>query len=130
MDVCELGERELPIGEVCRARILGAFCVADMHKFDWKIFALNEHEADTKTINSLSDYEAINPRKIKRIMAWFNSYKASESKEDNVLLLNSKVLSKVETLEVVKRSHLAYRDLILGKKKSLNSPIWIPDRIK
>ncbi len=50
MDVCELGEKELRVGEVCRAKILGAFCVADMHKFDWKVLVMNESEAKEKSV--------------------------------------------------------------------------------
>ena len=50
VDVCELGEKELEIGEVCRAKVLGAFCVADMSEFDWKVLVINEEEAKRKFV--------------------------------------------------------------------------------
>eukprot|EP00826_Nyctotherus_ovalis_P063300 TRINITY_DN9272_c0_g1_i4.p1 TRINITY_DN9272_c0_g1~~TRINITY_DN9272_c0_g1_i4.p1 ORF type:complete len:261 (+),score=66.28 TRINITY_DN9272_c0_g1_i4:150-932(+) len=128
LDVCELGEKELEIGEVCRARVLGAFCVLDRNKFDWKIFMLNEVEANAKKIFTAEDYERHNPHKLERIMNWFNKYKMSQFSTSNALLLDSKILSVGETLEVIRAANKTYAELISGKRAAKDS-FWLSTSI-
>ena len=72
----------------------------------------------------MQDYEGVYPEKVFKIMRWFNRYKTSESNTKNALLLNSKVLSTEETLEVIKAANTAYKGLLSGAKKS-RQLIWL-----
>lgn len=128
MDICELGTKELQIGEVCRVRILGAFCVEDEHRFDWKVIGLNENEADSKNIKNLSDYEKYEPKKVEKIMYWFNQLKRSQAHSNgNQILLNNKVLDSIEAITTIRKANEAYKNLISGKIKS-DKKFWLPSK--
>lgn len=101
--------------------MLGAFCVLDKNSFDWKIFALNEVEANARNILTAEDYERYNPHKLEKIMNWFNKYKMSQFSTNNALLLDSKILSVGETLEVIRAANKTYTELVSGKRPAKGS---------
>ena len=35
----------MEIGEVCRIKVLGSFCMADQKEIDWKVLAIKEKDA-------------------------------------------------------------------------------------
>jgi inorganic pyrophosphatase len=42
LDICDLSERIMPVGEIYRAKVLGSFCLIDQGEIDWKIFVMDE----------------------------------------------------------------------------------------
>jgi len=98
-----------------------------MHKFDWKVIALNESEAIEKNISSLEDFEKLHAGKIKKIMQWFNKYKMIQCHTKNALLKHKKILSMEETIELIKNGNKNYSRLVSGAVKP-KVPIWLPPK--
>eukprot|EP00826_Nyctotherus_ovalis_P014294 TRINITY_DN13967_c0_g4_i1.p2 TRINITY_DN13967_c0_g4~~TRINITY_DN13967_c0_g4_i1.p2 ORF type:complete len:101 (+),score=22.76 TRINITY_DN13967_c0_g4_i1:572-874(+) len=96
-----------------------------MHKFDWKVLAMNEAEAARRKIESIDDYERLNPKKVEKIMKWFNSYKISQSHEKTALLKGKMLYNAEETIKLIKNGHVNYEELFMGGIKPRN-PIWFP----
>lgn len=51
LDVVELSETPLPVGALCRAKVLGAMCLIDQNETDWKILVVNEDSELTRKLN-------------------------------------------------------------------------------
>ncbi len=60
-------------------------------------------------------------------MRWFNRYKISESNEENALLFDSKVHSLDETVNLIQHANLAYKDLMIGRKRSKKN-FWLGNK--
>lgn len=50
MDIVEVGSKKFEIGNIFRARVLGAFCLIDQGEVDWKVVLMNREEAEERNV--------------------------------------------------------------------------------
>ena len=75
MDVCEIGSRVVPLGEIRAVKILGVLGMIDEGEMDWKCIAIDICDRDASKLNSIADVEKLKPGFIQRLTEWFKVYK-------------------------------------------------------
>ena len=116
LDICELGKKTMQVGNVCRVRILGSFCVSDQGEMDWKILAINSEEAESRRIQNLKAYQELLPGFIEEMMEWFRVYKTYEGKRENTIMFGGKIFELDHTLKLIQSSHKEYKKLMSSNK--------------
>ena len=56
MDLVELSETALKIGDIIKVRVLGSFGLIDQGEIDWKVFGLMENEAERLNVKFILKY--------------------------------------------------------------------------
>ena len=107
VDVVELGDEPLAVGEVLRVRVLGAIGLIDQGEADWKIVALRVGQ----------DPSSVTPNKIEAVKHWFRTYKVAEGKSENEIAFEGKFLSADFAMKIVMHAHACW-----GKDLKKSSP--------
>jgi len=114
LDVVDLSGRNMPLFELPRLKIIGSLCLIDQDELDWKLLALEEHEAKKLGIRNVEDFNRHNPGLVKEIMEWFRVIKTYDGKPANRFAYDDQVLSVDKTIEIIEENHQSYKDLISG----------------
>ena len=101
LDIVELSESPLMIGDLKSIKIFGALKLIDQNELDWKILCMNFEESERLKIRDLKDWEQAYPCKLESIKKWFETIKVYDGKARNVLESNWKVFSVQETIEII-----------------------------
>ena len=114
LDVVDLTNRNMPLFELPRLKIIGSLCLIDQDELDWKLLALEESEAKRLGIRTHEDFSRLNPGAIKEIMEWFRVIKTYDGKPANRFAYDDQVLSVEETINIIEENHKSYNDLMSG----------------
>lgn len=80
LDIVELSENPLLIGDLKPVKILGALELIDQNELDWKILCLSIDEAEWLKIWDIKDWEEAHPFKLEAIKRWFETIKVYDGK--------------------------------------------------
>lgn len=115
LDIVDIGQASLKMGQVVPVKILGAFTLIDEGELDWKIIAINKEDKHFDQINCVEDVEKFYPSCITMLLEWFRYYKMPDSKKLN--LIAKELYSKKESEDLIKKTHDYYLEFLQDVKK-------------
>lgn len=92
VDVLEIGDRVLGVGEVVEVRLLGAMALVDEDECDWKLIAINVADPKAATVHDIAD---VPQATIDAIREWYRVYKVIDGKPANRYAYDGKAFGKV-----------------------------------
>lgn len=113
LDVMEVGSRELAVGSIVPARVLGALTLIDQGEMDNKIIVISLDDPDAADIFSMDDLEAVKPGMTARLVDWLMMYKTTDGKPVNTLLSDAP-LSVDKAVDVIEMTQQAWSVLCHG----------------
>ena len=116
MDVCEIGLRRLNVAEVAPVKILGCLCLIDEGEADWKLIAISITDPWAEHLNDVDDLEQKLPGVIDSIREWFRTYKIPDGKPENKFGLEGRCMNAKYAMEIVRETHAAWQNLVLGNQ--------------
>lgn len=123
LDIVELSRAPFSTGDVKEVKLLGALELIDQNELDWKILTIEVSEAQELNIETIEDWEKLNPGRLEAIKRWFEYIKVFDGKSANKIESNRKVHSIAKTLDIVEENANHYSDLVTGKVE--NKKFWI-----
>ena len=81
--------------------VLGCLGLIDQGEIDWKVLGLQVDEAKDLGVETMEDFEKLNPGRVSEIREWFRMYKTLDGKPENEFLENGRLYTAQETLEIV-----------------------------
>jgi len=99
VDIIDIGEKKINIGEIIWVKILGALPLVDEGETDWKIIAINKDDPNASKFNDVNN---ISIDEKKKIYDWFINYKVKSKGVKNIIAMNKKIQSKKLAIKVIK----------------------------
>ncbi|XP_036265833.1 inorganic pyrophosphatase 2, mitochondrial isoform X3 [Pipistrellus kuhlii] len=115
IDVCEIGSKVLPHGEVICVKILGILALIDQGETDWKLIAINVNDPDASKFHDINDVRKYKPGYLEATLNWFRFYKVPEGKPENQFAFNGEFKNKAFAFEVIKSAHESWKALLMRK---------------
>lgn len=112
LDVCEIGLRIIPTGEVRAVKVLGVLCMIDDGEADWKVVAIDSADPWASRLNDIEDVDRELPGTLSNIREWFRTYKIPDGKPPNVFGLDEKFMNAEYTMHVIQETHNAWKTLV------------------
>ena len=116
MDVCEIGLRIFGVAEVVPVKILGCLCLIDEGEADWKLIAIAITDPWAPYLNDVNDLEEKLPGLVDAIREWFRTYKIPDGKPENKFGLEGRCMNAKYAMEIVRETHAAWQNLVLGNQ--------------
>lgn len=117
LDVCEIGLRIIPVGEVRQVKVLGILCLIDDDETDWKVVVIDVNDRWASELNDISDVEELLPGTVDSIREWFRTYKIPDGKPPNKFGLEERCMDKAYAMRIIHETHQAWKGLVSGKSK-------------
>jgi inorganic pyrophosphatase len=99
LDVVEISEYPIHIGNICQIKILGVLPMLDVEETDWKIIAISNCNPNYDKINSIRDVDEV---KLGIIKDWFINYKTADGKKQNNI---GEFLDKQQAIDIIDDTH-------------------------
>ncbi|RYG69917.1 adenylyl-sulfate kinase [archaeon] len=125
IDVIEIGDGPMPMGEVVRVKVLGSFCLVDEGETDYKIIVIRADNPHAASINSLRDLERYYSNSLDHIKDWLVNYKTAEGKGVNTLSQEEPATLQ-ETLAIIDQVEGFYKDLLRDDKQAVELGYSLP----
>lgn len=98
-----------PILAVSDYLVLGCLGLIDEGEIDWKVLALEVHEAQRLKVSNMADFEKLHPGRVDEVRNWFRMYKTLDGKPENQFKDDGRLFTKEETLQIVLETSKQYR---------------------
>mmetsp|Transcript_20180 Transcript_20180/g.27840 ORF Transcript_20180/g.27840 Transcript_20180/m.27840 type:complete len:272 (+) Transcript_20180:48-863(+) len=121
VDVVELSETPMAVGEIRKIRIIGSIGLIDENEMDWKVIA-RAIPCDTEASDIL---RTVSRDELEAIKSWFINYKTIDGKPKNALIREGKFYDSNFTLQMITHSNKLYCDLC-EHKISNTKGLWLP----
>lgn len=115
LDVCEIGLRQIKVGEVRQVKVLGILCMIDDGEADWKVITIDMEDRWAPDLNDIGDVERLLPGTLDCIREWFRTYKVPDGKPENRFGLDEKFMDSHYAYGIIKETHFAWKKLVGGK---------------
>ena len=112
LDVCEIGLRQIGVGETRQVKVLGVLCMIDDGEADWKIIAIDVNDRWASDLNDVDDVERLLPGTISAVREWFRTYKIPDGKPPNVFGLGERCMPRAYAMNVIHETHRAWEHLL------------------
>ena len=126
LDVCEIGLRIIPTGEVRAVKPIGILCMIDDGEADWKVIVIDAEDRWADELNDIEDVERLLPHCLDTVREWFRTYKIPDGKPPNVFGLGEQFMNKEYTLNVIHETHEAWKNLVSGNLGSIPRELSVP----
>jgi len=110
LDVLDLGFETVGVGEIVECRPLGAVCLIDEGKADWKILAVNTSSGRLANAKTIEDVERLCPGRIQECLQWFDNFKQFGGKSKTKL--HAEVHGPERAIELIKQDHASWKSLL------------------
>lgn len=117
LDVVELSEHAINIGEILNVRVLGALGLIDGEEMDWKILTIDARGWQRSVVDFPSN-------RIDEIRHWFTHYKVTDGKAMNRLARDGHIFSVIEAIDIIRGAHHQYEALKEGKSPNTHN-LWL-----
>lgn len=117
LDVCEIGLRIVPTGDVRQVKIIGVLAMIDEDETDWKVIVIDKEDRWAPELNDVEDVERLLPGVIDSIREWFRSYKIPDGKPPNKFALDERCMGRKYALKVVAECHMSWQ-ILVGKAEA------------
>ncbi|CAI5757282.1 unnamed protein product [Candida verbasci] len=122
LDVCEVGDTVLKIGEIKRVKILGSLAMIDDGEMDWKVIVVDINDPLAKEVDDIHHLVTKRPGLLETTRQWFRDYKLPDGNPQTEFAYNGRYRNATETIEVIKECNKSWKDLIMGKKTGDDLP--------
>ncbi|CAM9203488.1 unnamed protein product, partial [Phaeothamnion confervicola] len=112
LDVCEIGMRIVPTGDVRQVKVLGVLAMIDEGETDWKVLAIDANDRWAPDLNDVDDVERLLPGVVDSVREWFRTYKIPDGKPPNEFALGERCMGHRYAMKVVSECHMAWRVLV------------------
>ena len=112
LDVCEIGLRQIGVGETRQVKVLGVLCMIDDGEADWKISVIYVNDRWASELNDVEDVEHLLPGTISAVREWFRTYKIPDGKPPNVFGLGERCMPRAYAMNVIHETHRAWEHLL------------------
>jgi len=110
LDVLDVSDHSVGVGEVVECRILGAVCLVDEGEADWKVFVVNTRPGPLADARSVEDVERIWPGRVNQMLKWMEDFKHSTGKDTATLHYN--IHGAGWATDLVERDHASWQRLL------------------
>mmetsp|Transcript_19171 Transcript_19171/g.55038 ORF Transcript_19171/g.55038 Transcript_19171/m.55038 type:complete len:553 (+) Transcript_19171:97-1755(+) len=111
LDIFDLSESVVGVGEVVQCRVLGAVCLIDEGQADWKILAVNtEHDGPLSEARTVDDVERIAPGRVQECLQWMDDFKQSNSADS--AKLDFTIYGADTALKLIQADHASWKNLV------------------
>jgi inorganic pyrophosphatase len=112
LDVLDISDEPVGVGEIVRCRPLGAVCLIDDGKADWKILAVNTQvSSPLASARSIEDVERLEPGRIDTCLRWINELKQC-SGGGEADTLHFEIHDRDWALQLIEQDHKSWRNLL------------------
>lgn len=115
LDVIDLGQRPLAIGEIATVKALGLLGLIDDNECDWKIIAINVEDPLAAKLNGIDDVEREMPGAISAIREWYRLYKTVDGKPENAYAFDGDAKDKGYAEKIIDECHSFWKALKAGQ---------------
>mmetsp|Transcript_23376 Transcript_23376/g.54349 ORF Transcript_23376/g.54349 Transcript_23376/m.54349 type:complete len:577 (+) Transcript_23376:49-1779(+) len=113
LDVIELTPEPLGVGTIARCRPLGAVCLIDEGRADWKVFVVNvEAHSQMARARSMEDVERIAPGRLQEVMQWLRDFKMMSCKDPSETTLHMEIHSADHAKALIEADHASWINLV------------------
>lgn len=127
LDVCEIGLRQIQVGEVRPCKVLGILCMIDDGEADWKVVVIDAEDRWASELNDIQDVEQLLPGTLDNIREWFRTYKIPDGKPPNVFGLEERFMNSSYAFSVIEETHEAWKRLCDPKAGVPKKELSVPD---
>eukprot|EP00435_Cladocopium_sp_Y103_P031747 s2849_g8.t1 len=110
LDVIDVSPGKLSVGQLTTCRPLGAVCLIDEGKADWKIFVTSHLSGPGADLRSMEDVEFLWPGRTMEILSWMDQFKQHQNTA--ATRLHYEVHSAEVAMAIVRKDHQAWRELL------------------
>eukprot|EP00440_Ansanella_granifera_P029790 gb/GFBE01032358.1/.p1 GENE.gb/GFBE01032358.1/~~gb/GFBE01032358.1/.p1 ORF type:complete len:513 (+),score=83.30 gb/GFBE01032358.1/:1-1539(+) len=111
LDVIELSQQPVGVGEVVVCRPLGAVCLIDEGQADWKVIVVNTKlDGPLASARSIQEVEQIAPGRIEQALRWIDDFKQHSSKSGTTL--HYEIHDACRATALIKKDHAAWKRLL------------------
>lgn len=130
LDVLEVGEGPLQLGQVVPVRALGSLALIDQGELDWKILGIRASDPRSEMdVRDIQDIEELFPKVMSGIREWLRWYKLPEGKPLNHFAYEEEWLPLHETCKVIAEGHVQWVSLLDRLNRHSNEDtekLWVP----
>lgn len=128
LDVVEVGDTPLTLGQVIPVRVLGSLALVDQGEVDWKILAIRADDPRSEMdVRDVRDVEELFPKVMVGIREWFRWYKLPEGKPLNAFGYDEDWLSPYDSCRVIAEGHTHWLSLLRKKQSGYkDTKLWTP----
>lgn len=112
LDVVDISPGQKGIGEVYKAKVLGALALIDDGEADWKIIVIDAADQMASDVSTLDDVRRLYPGLLDGVHAWFMNYKIPDGKPKNTFAFDGKFLDSSVAREIIDECHANWRRLV------------------
>eukprot|EP00612_Vaucheria_litorea_P003136 CAMPEP_0171463418 /NCGR_PEP_ID=MMETSP0945-20130129/7099_1 /TAXON_ID=109269 /ORGANISM="Vaucheria litorea, Strain CCMP2940" /LENGTH=326 /DNA_ID=CAMNT_0011990211 /DNA_START=70 /DNA_END=1050 /DNA_ORIENTATION=- len=112
LDVCEIGMRIVPTGDVRQVKVLGVLAMIDDGETDWKVIVIDAEDRWAPELNDVDDVERLLPGVVSSIREWFRTYKIPDGKPPNVFGLEERCMPKAYAMKIIEECYSAWKTLV------------------
>ena len=123
IDVVEISNAKLEIGEVDVVKVLGILALLDEGETDWKVVAISKKSELFSKLNHIEDVDLHLPGMLHTIREWFRLYKTADGKPENKFGLDEKFMNADFAIRVINETHHAWKRLLTSKTET---KFWKP----
>jgi len=111
LDVIDLCHQRSDVGQIVCYRPLGAFCVIDEGRADWKIIAVNALACEPLAkACTLCEVNQIQPGRVQQVISWFDAFK--QHAKTAKTWLHHELHGRAQALSIIDRDHKAWLRLV------------------
>eukprot|EP00930_Biecheleria_cincta_P037765 TRINITY_DN25944_c0_g1_i1.p1 TRINITY_DN25944_c0_g1~~TRINITY_DN25944_c0_g1_i1.p1 ORF type:complete len:513 (+),score=103.32 TRINITY_DN25944_c0_g1_i1:32-1570(+) len=111
LDVIDLGAEVSIVGQVVRCRPLGAVCLIDEGRADWKVMVVNtELRGPLAAARSIEDVERLSPGRVAQVLQWVDDFKRYSSRGE--ARLHFEIHGSAKARALIEKDHLAWKRLL------------------
>jgi len=126
VDLCEIGSRVIPCGEIRAVKIIGVLGMIDEGEMDWKVIGIDVCDRDASKLNSIADVERVKPGLVSKLIEWFRFYKVPDGKPENNFAFDGKPQDSDFALKIILETNAFWRDNKPGIKAK---GLWLPAEV-
>jgi inorganic pyrophosphatase len=115
VDICELGSRVIPLGEVVQVKLLGVLAMIDDGETDWKLLGIDINDPMADKLNDIVDLEEHMRGYLSATVEWFKIYKIPDGKPENQFAFDGEAKDKAFAINIVNETHAQWKKLASGE---------------
>lgn len=111
LDIVDLTKQTMEVGQVAKCRPLGAVCLIDEGRADWKVLVVNtENPGPLADARSVEDVDRVYPGRVDECLKWMDDFKQSSG--DDQVKLHFEIHGSELALSLIEQDHESWRRLV------------------
>lgn len=120
IDVVDISAGRKSVGQVYKAKILGALALLDDGEADWKVLVIDSQDPMCERISDVEDVRKHFPNLLESAFRWFRDYKIPTGKPQNSFAFGGQFLGAQAAKQIVERAHESWKRLLAKGYKDVS----------